>query len=122
MLNQNFFYQNWRRLFLAHLSCFGETGLCPAYYSSFCRFISISIDSEMKNFCYFSFMLKLASDMHQWISKMEPKALQLEVGDGDLGTKLFSLYLAAKEIVEYSQYLPLRLETIFTLSCSFLGQ
>jgi hypothetical protein len=45
--------------------------------------------------------------MRQSITKMDLKELQVEVGDGDLGTKLFSMYLAAKEIVEYRQYLPL---------------
>ena len=45
--------------------------------------------------------------MHQSITKLDPKELQVEVGDGDLGTKIFSMYLAAKEVVEYRQYLPL---------------
>lgn len=45
--------------------------------------------------------------MRQSVEKLEPQKLQVEVGDGDLGTKLFSAYLAAKEIVEYRQYLPL---------------
>ena len=46
--------------------------------------------------------------MRQSIAKMDPQKLEIEVGDEDLGTKLFSLYLAAKEIIEYRQYLPLR--------------
>ena len=46
--------------------------------------------------------------MRQSIAKMDPQKLEIEVGDEDLGTKLFSLYLAAKEIIEYGEYLPLR--------------
>lgn len=46
--------------------------------------------------------------MRSSIAKMDPSTLQEEVGDDDLGTKLFSLYLAAKEIVDFRQYLPIR--------------
>ncbi|XP_046862881.1 BAI1-associated protein 3-like isoform X2 [Xenia sp. Carnegie-2017] len=54
---------------------------------------------------YMSLERLLASDMRQSIAKMDVKKLQVEVGDGDLGTKLFSLYLAAREIIEYRKYL-----------------
>ena len=46
--------------------------------------------------------------MRDSISKMDPQTLQYEVGDDDLGTKLFSLYLGAKEILDFKQYLPIR--------------
>ncbi|CAB4012711.1 BAI1-associated 3-like isoform X2 [Paramuricea clavata] len=49
----------------------------------------------------------LGSDMRASVANIDPKKLQVEVGDGDVGTKLFSAFLAAKEIVEYRQYLPL---------------
>ncbi|XP_028415898.1 BAI1-associated protein 3-like isoform X2 [Dendronephthya gigantea] len=69
------------------------------------------IDVDYFSLTYLALEKLLASDMRQSISKMEPQELQLEVGDGDLGTKLLSLYLAAKEIMEYSQYLPLSQKT-----------
>ena len=60
--------------------------------------------------------------MRQSILKMDPKKLEIEVGDGDLGTKLFSLYLAAKEIIEYRQYLPLRYMERFCLKLDQTNQ
>ena len=50
--------------------------------------------------------------MRQSVAKMNPVQMQVEVGEGDLGTKLFSMYLAAKEIIEYRQYLPLGYENL----------
>lgn len=65
------------------------------------------IDVDYFSITYQALEKLLASDMCNSIAKMDPQALHLEVGDADLGTQLFSLYLAAREIMEYRQYMPI---------------